>query len=432
MTDKRPNPTLAYTDRARTQVDNKPVHPALDRTVSAPPIPTTTAQPAAARTVTDPRATGNARSTVLPRVEHVEGTPRVVASGKARYEAVRPLGAGGQAEVTLARDHDIDRQVAVKRLLPELSDDASVLRFAEEIRAVGQLEHPNIVPIHDVGIDEDGRYFFVMKYVEGETLEDIIAKLRGGDEAYLKRYTPEYRLQICNEILRGVEHAHALGIVHRDLKPANVMVGSLGEAVIMDWGLAKKLGAPEPEQAARPSAADERARLFQTQAGALLGTPAYMAPEQAAGDLAKIDVRSDVYSLSVMFYEFLSLSHPRDHLNTVAEMVASVAFEPITKGHVLEDFVGAGAPAALAHFVRHGLERDPAQRYQTVGEMRERLEAVRDGRAPVECPCTLAQSMLDRTARTLSRRPFLFLTAAGFGALGLLGALVTLAVLLMR
>jgi serine/threonine protein kinase len=218
--DASPKATQAYADHPR-----KPTPFGLAQTHAAP---------AAARTtLSRPPGTG-ARTTVLPRVENGGGAARLVLAGKPRYEPVRPLGAGGQAEVTLARDQDIDRQVAVKLLLPEQVNDDAVLRFAEEIRTVGQLEHPNIVPIHDVGVDGDGQYYFVMKYVEGETLEAVIAKLRDGDAAYRRKYTPEYRLQICNEILRGVEHAHGLGILHRDLKPANIMIGSLGKVMIMD------------------------------------------------------------------------------------------------------------------------------------------------------------------------------------------------------
>jgi serine/threonine-protein kinase len=228
--DASPAATLAYSERSA-----KKTPLALAATHAGPAA-------AAPMTLSRPRGDGG-RSTVLPRVESGPGVARVVLAGKPRYEPVRPLGAGGQAEVTLARDQDIDRQVAMKRLLPERVSDDAVLRFAEEIRTVGQLEHPNIVPIHDVGVDGDGQYYFVMKYVEGETLEAVIAKLREGDAAYLRKYTPEYRLQICNEILRGVEHAHGLGILHRDLKPANIMIGSLGEVVIMDWGIARRSGA---------------------------------------------------------------------------------------------------------------------------------------------------------------------------------------------
>jgi eukaryotic-like serine/threonine-protein kinase len=424
--DPQPTATLAYGDGTRK------APPALAETMAA--VHDTLAAPTASMAATGVALVSGVRSTVLPRLEGGGGgVRRVVVAGKQRYEAVRHLGAGGQAEVTLARDHDIDRAVALKRLLPDRVDEASVLRFAEEIRTVGQLEHPNIVPIHDVGVDEQGQYFFVMKYVEGETLESIIHKLRAGDEAYLRRYTPEYRLQICNEILRGVEHAHELGIVHRDLKPANVMVGSLGEAVIMDWGLAKRIDQPESAPAMAPRAAEsERERLFETHAGALLGTPAYMAPEQASGRLDAVDARSDVYSLAVMFYEFLCLRHPRRRCTSVAEMIAAVVAEPISKAQLLSDFGHDGAPAPLAHFVRHGLASDPAQRYPSVAAMRQRLGEVRDGRAPVECHVTFALRALDATARTVNRHPYLLLAGLIAGVVGVAGVIGGAALLLLR
>ena len=406
--DPPPVVTLAYSER------NRKPSAALDETVAADKGASTLS------------LAGSVRSTVLPRVERSQGVPRVVVEGRPRYEALRSLGAGGQAQVTLTHDHDINRAVALKRLLPDRKDDASVLRFAEEIRTVGQLEHPNIVPIHDVGVDEEGNYFFVMKHVEGETLEHIIERLRAGDEAYLRRYTPEYRLQICNEILRGVEHAHELGIVHRDIKPANIMVGSLGEAVIMDWGLAKRIGEAEAPRAAEKSATSERARLFETQTGALMGTPAYMAPEQAAGRLEAVDARSDIYSLALTFYEFLSLRHPRRHCATVAEMIASVLHEPIDKMQVITDFTGAGAPAALAHFVRHGLDADPAKRYASASAMRARLEAVRDGHAPIECHVTFTQRVLDAASRGANRHPYILGGVLAGGAIGIIAAAVML------
>jgi serine/threonine-protein kinase len=368
---------------------------------------TYTAPAAAAQTTLSRPLDGGERSTVLPRVENGAGVARLVLAGKPRYQPVRPLGAGGQAEVTLARDQDIDRPVAVKRLLPGQVNDDAVLRFAEEIRTVGQLEHPNIVPIHDVGVDGHGQYYFVMKYVEGETLEAVIGKLRDGDAAYLRKYTPEYRLQICNEILRGLEHAHGLGILHRDLKPANVMIGSLGEVVIMDWGIARRAGAVE-------------------QPGSLLGTPAYMAPEQAAGRLHAMDARSDVYSLAVTFYEFLALRHPRGDHKTVPEMLAAVVSHEISKSQLFADFTRAGAPAAYAHLVKHGLAHDPAQRYPSVTAMRERLELVRDGKAPIECPITFTQRVLDGAARGANRHPIALISAYVIAALAVLAAGATL------
>jgi len=395
ISDASPKATQAYSDRLREKTPF-----GLDETHAAPAAPAQT-------TLSRPLGNGE-RSTVLPRVESGTGVARLVLAGKPRYEPVRPLGAGGQAEVTLARDQDIDRPVAVKRLLPEQVSDDAVLRFAEEIRTVGQLEHPNIVPIHDVGVDGDGQYYFVMKYVEGETLEAVIAKLRDGDAAYRRKYTPEYRLQICNEILRGVEHAHQLGILHRDLKPANVMIGSLGEVVIMDWGIARRAGTVEPP-------------------GSLLGTPAYMAPEQAAGRVDAMDARSDVFSLAITFYEFLALRHPRAEHSTMPELLAAAISDDVSKSSpVFTDFARAGAPAAYAHFVRHGLGHDPAQRYPSVTAMRERLELVRDGKAPIECPITFTQRVLDGASRGANRHPIALIAAYSIGVVAAFGGVVAL------
>src|SRR5512144_861010 len=147
------------------------------------------------------------RTTVLPRVEIVGERPAVVADGKVRYELASTLGEGGVGEVIKARDNDIDRDVAIKRLRPEMrGSHATVLRFAEEVRTVGRLEHPNIVPIHDVGVHENGDYFFVMKYVEGETLEQIIEKLAAGDPEYLRKYDYERRVEIMMGILEAISY----------------------------------------------------------------------------------------------------------------------------------------------------------------------------------------------------------------------------------
>ncbi len=182
---------------------------ATSATLAADPNATLAAPPSISATTTTTINT-SLRTTVLPRVELVGEQPHVVADGKVRYELSRRLGEGGVGEVVMARDNDIDRDVAIKRLRPELQGSHStVLRFAEEVRTVGKLEHPNIVPIHDVGIHENGEYFFVMKYVQGETLETIIEKLAAGDHEYHARYPIERRVQIMMGILDAIAYAHA-------------------------------------------------------------------------------------------------------------------------------------------------------------------------------------------------------------------------------
>ena len=160
-------------------------------------------------------------TTVLPLVEVRGEQVELVRRSNARYEKIKDLGRGGMGEVSLVRDNDIGRVVALKRLFkPPSGDPSGLLRFISEVRTVGQLEHPNIVPIHDVGLDENGNYYFVMKYVDGETLEHIITKLADGDPYYHQRYPVDVRLEIFMGLLRALQYAHDQGIVHRDIKPA--------------------------------------------------------------------------------------------------------------------------------------------------------------------------------------------------------------------
>jgi len=153
--------------------------------------------------------------TVLPKVdghgEAVELTPRA----ETRYERVRHLGKGGMGEVTLVKDNDIGRTVAMKQLLTPSQNPACVARFVDEIRTIGQLEHPNIVPIHDVGVDENGQLFFVMKHIDGETLEVVLQKLAAGDPEYVARYTIDARIEIFLGLLRALQCAHQRGVIHR-------------------------------------------------------------------------------------------------------------------------------------------------------------------------------------------------------------------------
>ncbi len=245
--------------------------------------------------------------TVLPRVEVTGQGARITTPTKPRYERVKSLGEGAFGEVALAQDNDIERRVAIKRIKASALDEDSILRFASEVQSVGRLEHPGIIPIHDVGIDEQG-YFFVMKYVDGETLESVIDKLRKGDPAYVSRYTMEARAQLILQLCRAVQFAHSRGFIHRDIKPANVMIGAYGEVVLMDWGLAKRIsdtGAHDEMYARKPTGQDQ----FGTMLGYAIGTPAYMAPEQARGEHDRTDGRSDIYSLCAVFFELLTLRH---------------------------------------------------------------------------------------------------------------------------
>jgi eukaryotic-like serine/threonine-protein kinase len=353
------------------------------------------------------------RSTVLPRVQWNGDRPDVVPFERERFEEVRQLGQGGMGEVVLLKDHDIERTVALKRL-PEGADLDRVLRFVEEIRTVGQLDHPNIVPLHDVGIDQRGRYFFVMKHLQGETLETIIDKLRQGDAAMHARFTFPMRMQVFMGVLNAVAYAHRKGIIHRDLKPANIMVGPYGEITVVDWGLARHLRQPDTvARTAAPATGTptslREAVSMQTQLGAVVGTPLYMAPEQARGQHDAVDVRSDTYSLTALFHEFLCLRHYLEGRESLAEVLEGV--QSVIPGHDMfqPNPHQPVIPAELGWFLVKGLAKNPAERYQSVDEMMDLLMRLMDGRLDVHCQRTLLKNALHKALRLVDQRPNVFL-----------------------
>jgi serine/threonine protein kinase len=185
-----------------------------------------------------------------------------------RYELLELAGRGGMGAVYLARDRELDRLVAIKVLGSHITSVAEGEHLVREAKILARLEHPGIVPVHDVGVTPDGRPYYVMKLVKGQ---DLTAHAGGG-------LTPGAALQVFERICDAVAFAHAQGVIHRDLKPGNVMVGAFGEVLVMDWGIAKFGEAAESP-------------------GTVFGTPGYMAPEQARGDVGHTDQRADVFSL---------------------------------------------------------------------------------------------------------------------------------------
>ena len=380
---------------------------AFDATTDAGSLDVTMAAPSTAVISSYQPGGTPSRTTVLPRLEAAGSGAQLVRSDRPRYESRGLLGAGGVGEVVKTQDNDIDRVVAVKRLRADMRSPGHLARFVEEIRTIGLLEHPNIVPIHDVGVDEEGQYFFVMKYVEGETLESILDKLAKGDPLYHAQYGFERRVEIFTAILEAVAYAHSKGILHRDTKPANVMIGPYGEVMVMDWGLARRMNqasavALEPDaKAETPKDGDP----FETRAGAILGTPAYMSPEQARGE--KLDVRSDIYTLAVMFHEMLCLQHYLDGKQTMAAVLVGVQDEtPKAPSFTPHPHQGA-APMDLSHFVRKGHEKDPGKRYQSVDEMIARLRRRAEGYIPIQCHVTFLKRMTQGWTHFLDRHPYI-------------------------
>lgn len=364
---------------------------------------------------------GNASKSaaVLPRaVSSAEG-PQLVAPEKPRYETLQRLGEGSFGAVELVLDNDIDRLVALKRLKPDAHDADTIQRFADEIQIVGKLEHPGIITVHDVGLDESG-YFFVMKYCDGENLEDIVRKLREGEPSTVARFPMEERARIFLTVCKAVEFAHSKGLIHRDIKPANIMVGRYGEVVLMDWGLAKRIDGPGNAGATRGG---------ETQGGTMLGfaigTPAYMPPEQARGEHDRTDYRADVYSLCATFFELFTLRHylePKPDVNALLEAVKSE--EPMS---AIAMHHRHQVPPEYTWVIRKGLSKDPAKRFASVTELASRIQRAMEGRNPVECPCTGLKRANGAWGRFIDRHPYLAIGSAGFVAASALGGVAAFA-----
>ncbi len=403
--------TLRYVPNA--SLDATMISPASRSGESAPSLPPPS--PALSR-----------RSTVLPRVEWSGQQPNVVPFERERFEEVRPLGQGGMGEVVLLKDHDIERMVALKRL-PESPDVDRVLRFVEEVRTVGQLDHPNIVPVHDVGVDHLGRYYFVMKHLQGESLESIIDRLRQGDAAAHARFPFRMRVEVFLGVLNAVTYAHGKGVVHRDLKPANIMVGPYGEVTVVDWGLARRLDAPDAVARSGGAVDDSQdvrvAGSRRTQLGTVVGTPLYMSPEQAAGQHDRVDVRSDIYSLCVLFHEFLYLRHYLDGRETLVDVLEGVQKARPEFSHHKTHAQQPAVPAEFIFILERGLAKDPAQRFQNVEELTEELRGTLDGRIHVRCQRTMVKRGLHEALRRVDEHP-LAIMLGGLALSGLVVALV--------
>lgn len=277
--------------------------------------------------------------------------------GESRLKLSHLHSSGGIGRVWLARDQVLNRDIAVKELLPEhAATDASRSRFSREAQITAQLTHPGTVPVYDY-VDDGQRHFYTMKFVQGETLTEVIAafhqQVASSDSpvADLIRLLNQF-LSVC----RTVAYAHSCGILHRDLKPDNIVAGDFGEVVLLDWGLAKQLD-DEADTSVDITDDGEAGNTIQ---GERLGTPAFMAPEQALGRVDQIDYRTDVYGLSAVLYEILTGQAPFQGRH-VARILADVVDTPPTPPRELVDWI----PPELEQICLQGLAKDPHDRHPT-------------------------------------------------------------------
>jgi WD40 repeat protein/serine/threonine protein kinase len=278
------------------------------------------------------------------------------------YVLKRELARGGQSVIFVAHDRQMGRDVAFKLLLPGGPRDAEQ-RFLREARVAGQLEHPGVVPVYELGRREDDTLYCAMRLVRGRTLAEALQQEKG--RARLKLLSNF--VQVC----QTVAYAHERGVIHRDIKPQNVMLGAFGETVLLDWGVAKIRGRTDDTgDRLRAPEVGQRFDGRHTQEGDILGTPAYMSPEQALGNIKEIDERSDVWSLGAVLYEILTGRPPFTDKSAVL-MLLKIAQDKILP--VLS--VAPDTPRELAFICERALERTKARRYRSARELAADIEA---------------------------------------------------------
>jgi len=307
-----------------------------------------------------------------------------------KYEPGNVIAQGGMGSVLSAREVTIQREVAMKVML-DSNAPTELMRFIAEAKITGQLEHPNIVPVHELGVDDKEQVFYTMKYVRGRTLRQIIDDLFDAQPEAVKSYPLTQLLTIFQKVCDAVAFAHSRGVIHRDLKPENFMVGDFGEVLVMDWGLAKVLD-PTSNLALSydghsiiRTGVREELHAEEKRSGNVLGTPQYMAPEQAYGQHDDLDVRTDVYALGAILHHLLTLRPPIEGENPrdIMTKVAAGEFQPArnaTQGsRRLVHLPHGKVPDPLSAVASKAMANSAANRYQTIRELQADILAYQAG-----------------------------------------------------
>jgi eukaryotic-like serine/threonine-protein kinase len=285
-----------------------------------------------------------------------------------RYRRLRLHATGGLGEIYVAHDEELNREVALKEIRgPLVRDRHSRARFLMEAEVTGNLAHPGVVPVYGLGAHPDGRLYYAMRLIEGESLKDGIARFHG-EHGSAGSPPSEHSLELRRllrriiDVCNAVGYAHSRGVIHRDLKPANIMLGAFGETLVVDWGLAKVHGRTDTPDAGGKGPFQPRSAgdIAVTQPGTASGTPAYMSPEQAEGNLDRLGPRSDIYSLGATLYCLLTGRAPfeDDSLQVILRKVKAGQFSP-------PRLVQPGVDRALEAVCLKAMALEPAGRYSS-------------------------------------------------------------------
>jgi eukaryotic-like serine/threonine-protein kinase len=331
-----------------------------------------------------------------PTDERPEPGPSAVVG---RYRVSRRIGKGGMGEVMGARDEQVGRDVAIKRMRKANPSERAIARFLREASIQGRLEHPAICPVHEIGRDSEGLPFFVMKKLAGTTLAKILDR-PGGDRG---EYPLQRVLRAFAEVCLAIEFAHVRGIVHRDLKPDNIMFGDFGEVYVLDWGVAKIVGEEDGDFADVDSGSGEHA----TQQGTAIGTPGYMAPEQVQGK--QVDGKCDVYTLGCLLFEILAGEplHPRGFPGMSSAVQGK---DPRPSARAPGRDIAPELDAICTEATQYAADKRPSAR--ELGDMVQRFLARTSRRRPKRsrqrrprCRCPRRARATSATPRRCARRP---------------------------
>jgi serine/threonine-protein kinase len=330
------------------------------------------------------------------KIDHLRALASQPDLSATKYTIVKELARGGMGTVYLAEDTELARQVAIKVLNPEVVDEDDRQRMLREAQVIARLEHPGIVPVHDVGRLDDGRIYYAMKYVRGRRLDEYVAQ---GDSI-------NDRLRKFQAVCDAVAFAHSNGVVHRDLKPQNIMIGAFGEVLVLDWGVAKLI--VRGADAGTGRRGDEDARVLSPHLpispspgspispslsadGTIIGTLGYMAPEQARGETQLVDERSDVYSLGVILYFLLTKEPPKPRAD----------YADLRRPREFDSKITKQAEAVCAR----AMARDRNERYERALDLSADIGRLLNGE-PVSA---YREGVVDKLGRWLGKNRFLVL-----------------------